>query len=166
MYEIERKFLIACPLADILDDARQSGHAPLSHRIEQCYLKDTGEWAIRARRHIDAYDVTRHILTLKRRHTDVTNIELESPITAEMYADIEAVCGHDPIAKLRHVLGPWEVDQFLNPQLEGLVIAEIELTCEDQPFDRPVWLGDEVTGSAGFTNAAIARRLGAAYVRA
>ena len=51
----------------------------------------------------------------------------------------------------------WEVDEFLGANA-GLVLAEIELDAEDQPFVRPPWLGAEVTGDARFVNANLAVR--------
>ena len=38
---------------------------------------------------------------------------------------------------------------------DGLVVAEIELTSEDQPFERPAWLGSEVTHDARYFNSAL-----------
>jgi adenylate cyclase len=45
----------------------------------------------------------------------------------------------------------WEVDEFFGDN-EGLVVAEIELEHEDQPFARPDWLGEEVTGEPRYYN--------------
>ena len=45
----------------------------------------------------------------------------------------------------------YEVDVF-HGKNEGLIIAEMELTSEDEVFERPVWLGEEVTGKAEFYN--------------
>jgi adenylate cyclase len=49
----------------------------------------------------------------------------------------------------------WEVDEFLGENA-GLIVAEIELSSEDQPFARPPWLGAEVTGDARYVNANLA----------
>ena len=51
----------------------------------------------------------------------------------------------------------WEVDEFLGANA-GLVLAEIELTAEDQPFARPDWVGDEVTDDARYYNANLIAR--------
>ncbi len=152
MYEIERKFLIRRPLAEVVAGAERS-------RIEQCYLPGTDEWAIRARKRVSDSG-TAFILTMKKRQSDRTNVEIETAVAAEMYTQIEAVCGHDPLAKNRYVVGPWEIDEFLNPELQGLIVAEIELKSENETFDIPAWLGEEVTGRFEYANASIARRLG------
>ena len=153
MYEIERKFLINRPLAEVVAGARRS-------RIDQCYLPGTGDWAIRARKRTSDSG-TVYLLTMKKRQSDRTNVELETPVSQEMYAQIESVCGHDPLAKNRYVVGRWEIDEFLNPELDGLIVAEIELSSENEVVDMPDWLGEEVTGRYEYANAAIARRLGA-----
>jgi adenylate cyclase len=49
----------------------------------------------------------------------------------------------------------WEVDEFLGANA-GLVLAEVELACEDQVFARPAWLGAEVTGDGRYVNANLA----------
>ena len=51
----------------------------------------------------------------------------------------------------------WEVDEFYGDN-DGLLIAEIELSSEDEPFDRPAWLGEEVTGDARYYNSALSRK--------
>ena len=153
MYEIERKFLVRRPLSEIVAEAKRS-------RIEQCYLPGTGDWAIRARKRISDSG-TVYLLTMKKRQSDRINVELETLVPQEMYAQIECVCGHDPLAKNRYVVGRWEIDEFLNPELDGLIVAEIELSSENEAVDMPDWLGEEVTGQYEYANASIARRLGA-----
>ena len=51
----------------------------------------------------------------------------------------------------------FEVDEFHGDN-EGLVVAEVELSHPDEPFDRPDWLGEEVTGDRRYYNAALTRR--------
>jgi adenylate cyclase len=48
----------------------------------------------------------------------------------------------------------WEVDEF-HGENTGLVVAEVELATEDQPFERPHWLGEEVTQDARYFNSAL-----------
>ena len=50
----------------------------------------------------------------------------------------------------------WEVDDFFGENA-GLVIAEIELKNETQKFERPAWLGQEVTGSSRYYNSSLIR---------
>lgn len=45
----------------------------------------------------------------------------------------------------------WEVDEFFGEN-EGLVVAEIELKSEDQQFEKPEWVGDEVSGDPRYFN--------------
>ena len=45
----------------------------------------------------------------------------------------------------------WEVDEFTGENA-GLVVAEIELTQENELFDKPDWIGEEVTGDARYYN--------------
>lgn len=50
----------------------------------------------------------------------------------------------------------WEIDEFLGAN-QGLVIAEIELNSEDQPFGRPDWLGEEVSRVSRYLNVELAQ---------
>jgi adenylate cyclase len=50
----------------------------------------------------------------------------------------------------------WEVDEFFGGN-SGLVVAEIELLSEDQVFDKPEWIGEEVTHDARYANANLLR---------
>jgi adenylate cyclase len=50
----------------------------------------------------------------------------------------------------------WEIDEFLGDN-EGLIVAEIELESESQVFERPPWLGEEVTGDERYYNVALAK---------
>lgn len=52
----------------------------------------------------------------------------------------------------------WDIDEFIRPvNLIGLWIAEIELASEDEPFEKPSWLGEELTYKKGWSNAALVR---------
>jgi adenylate cyclase len=51
----------------------------------------------------------------------------------------------------------WEIDEFLGENA-GLIVAEVELTSEHQAFDRPAWLGDEVTGDTRYYNANLIKK--------
>jgi adenylate cyclase len=50
----------------------------------------------------------------------------------------------------------WEVDEFLGAN-QGLVVAEIELESEEQQFDKPDWIGDEVTDDRRYFNSSLIR---------
>jgi adenylate cyclase len=58
--------------------------------------------------------------------------------------------------KIEYAGNIWEVDEFLGDN-EGLVIAEIELESENQTFQKPSWIGMEVSGDKRYTNANLAR---------
>lgn len=51
----------------------------------------------------------------------------------------------------------FEVDEFFGEN-RGLIVAEIELRHEDEPFDRPDWLGEEVTGIEKYYNSQLSKR--------
>jgi len=60
------------------------------------------------------------------------------------------------LVKKRYTHGRWEIDQFVGV-LEGLWLAEIELETGDEKFDRPEWLGKEVSDDPDYTNVVLAR---------
>ena len=73
---------------------------------------------------------------------------------------LSTVCRSGHIAKTRYVVPAggglrWEVDEF-HGRLAPLVVAEIELPGEDAAFDRPSFIGEEVTGDPRYFNSALA----------
>ena len=144
--EIERKFLIA----------DGSWRADVVSRIvmRQNYLATRP--AVRVRLADD-----QGYLTIKGKTRNFSRAEYEYPIPAEDAAQmLDTLCSGYEIAKTRYIVPyhgkTWEVDVFdgLNA---GLVVAEIELGSEDEEFDRPPWLGREVTGEARYHNGALSR---------
>ena len=93
-------------------------------------------------------------LTIKGARVGPGREEFEYPIPIE---DGERLldhhCGGRVLVKTRHVVSEagclFEVDVY-EGILEGVIIAEIELSDPDQPFPRPAWLGEEVTGKAEY----------------
>lgn len=165
MFEIERRFIVNMPIADIRRDIGLDGHADMVYwdNIEQRYLPDTGNAAIRVRkavRNTRNSDI-KHTLTMKWKRTARTSTELEHHILSADHDKYVMACGPHVLLKKRwHGFFPgFEVDQFLNPELKGLVIAEIELRNEDDYFERPVWLGEEVTGRFEYSNLALWRAI-------
>lgn len=80
------------------------------------------------------------------------------------YEEGEALLGlaRHSVEKTRYVLPAgeglvWEIDVFAGAN-EGLITAELEVDDEDRPFDRPPWLGAEVTRDPAYKNAALARK--------
>ena len=72
--------------------------------------------------------------------------------------ELLAICEPGVIDKTRHEVGfhgrVFEVDEFHGDN-DGLVLAELELQSEDESFDRPDWLGEEVTGDTRYYNVSL-----------
>ena len=145
--EIERKFLVA-------DDSWKQ-HVQSSSEITQFYLTQKSRAPTVRLRLEDG----RGILTLKYpsiSDQELVRDEFEYSIpAADVMAQIQHATGA-VIQKRRHrVPGPdgkiWEVDVFTSPT-DTLVLAEIELTQQGEAFERPDWLGDEVTQDRRYSN--------------
>ncbi len=140
--EIERKFLVT-----------SGAWVPRDEGIhfKQGYLNTQKERVVRVR-----IDGARAKLTIKGVTTGVTRSEFEYPIPVEDAAILlDNLCEKPLIDKHRHreVHGgkTWEIDVFHGDN-EGLVLAEIELTSENEPFDRPDWVAEEVSGDPRYFN--------------
>lgn len=99
-------------------------------------------------------------LTVKGRGDGVSRPEFEYAVPVEdALAMLSMVSG--VIAKTRRRIPAgrhfWEVDVF-EGENEGLVVAEIELDSADEAFERPVWLGTEVTGKPRYYNSELSVR--------
>src|SRR5512140_82411 len=139
--EIERKFLVK---KDLLPKDLPDGN-----ELEQGYLATDPTVRVRL---VATPDGTRHAeLTIKGKGL-LTRAEFNYPIPP---ADAEALlrlCGRS-LRKVRRKLGRWDLDHFRS---RDLWLAEIELEREDEPFDRPGWLGAEVTQDENYSNARLA----------
>jgi adenylate cyclase len=142
--EIERKFLVTG------DGWRHSadGGTPL----EQGYLSTDPERVVRVR-------IAGHkaYLTIKGRGpTPDVRPEFEYPIPVTEAREMLDLCTGTVLRKTRYCLPvrdlTWEIDVFGGAH-EGLVLAEIELPAADTPFDRPDWVGEDVTAEGRYTNA-------------
>jgi adenylate cyclase len=138
--EIERKFLVReGKLPDL----------PKGDELEQGYL--SAEPAVRVRLAVRA-DGTRHgELTIKGKGL-LSRAEFNYPIPADDAVALLDLCATS-LRKVRHRVGRWEIDHFED---RGLWLAEIELQSEDEPFERPAWLGEEVTHEARYSNVRLA----------
>lgn len=141
--EIERKFLL-----------RNEGWRGLGQGVvvRQGYLSADPDRVVRVR---IAGDVA--LLTIKSRMVGLTRGEWEYSLPlAEAQTLLGSVCIRPIIDKVRYRIDyagmAWEVDEFFGDNA-GLVVAEIELAVEDQAFDRPDWIGDEVSDDARYFNA-------------
>lgn len=143
--EIERKFLVA-------GDFRMEVSG--ASRIIQGFLSSAPGRTVRVRIRDD-----RGYLTVKGPAQGLTRFEWEKEIPADEARQLLALCEPGAIDKTRHLVPAadghvWEVDEFHGDN-EGLVVAEIELEAEDEPFARPAWLGAEVTGDRRYYNSSL-----------
>ena len=144
--EIERKFLVR-------SDAFMA-QATTHYEIMQGYLcKEPGK-TIRVR-----IRDTRAFLTIKssRLREGLAKFEWEREIDLADARELMQICLPGAISKTRYIIPTnndrkWEVDVF-HGRLDGLVLAELELGDEHETFNRPEWLGEEVTGLPQYYNA-------------
>lgn len=98
-------------------------------------------------------------LTIKGPTNGISRSEFEYDISLSDAEAMLAMCGN-LVEKVRYFVGhggrQWELDVFSGAN-EGLVMAEIELESEDQPFDMPDWAGEEVSGDVRYYNGYLAR---------
>ncbi len=146
--EIERKFLAH-------DGWRIESHAQT--HIVQGYLSSVPGRSVRVR-----IAGSQGFLTIKgaASASGVSRYEWEREIPLEEAKALLALCEPGVIDKIRHLIaaGPhtFEVDAFLGENA-GLVVAEIELHAEDETFERPAWLGAEVTGDRRYYNSSLVK---------
>ncbi len=141
-HEIERKFLIT-------GEAWRELAKGTAYR--QGYLSTVKERTVRVRTIDD-----KGFLTIKGITVGATRAEYEYEIPAgdtnEMLDDL---CEQPIIEKKRYKVPLdgfiWEIDEFGGVN-EGLIVAEIELESEDQEFNKPDWIGDEVSGDPRYFN--------------
>jgi len=101
-------------------------------------------------------------LTIKGKSVGASRGEWEYPVPVLDAAELlDGLCQQPLVEKVRRriAIGPhtWEVDEFLGANA-GLVVAEIELASEDEAFEKPDWLGREVTGDARYFNSNLIRQ--------
>ena len=142
--EIERKFLVQ----------GTQWRNDTGVRFSQGYLNRDKERTVRVR-----LAGRKAFLTIKGVTRGPSRTEFEYEIPMEDAEQLLKLCDGPIIEKTRyrivHQGSTWEVDEFLGENA-GLVIAEIELTSEDQPFSRPPWLGEEVTHDRRYYNSNLA----------
>lgn len=138
--EIERKYLIR---EDLLNLPKEG------NRIVQGYLWSEKEKSMRIR-------ITRNkgFLTIKTGSNPLSRLEYEYEIPMTDAVELLNQCDKK-IDKTRFIIEyagmNWEVDVFEGKN-KGLIIAEIELDAEDQEFEKPKWLGIEVTQDKRYLN--------------
>lgn len=147
--EIERTFLVA-------HDAWRSA-ATSRETLSQGYLANTSKSSVRIRRAGDAA-----WLSVKSMTRGLVRQEYEYPVPLEdAERMLDALCEGPLVEKVRHLVTVgghvWEIDEFLGDNA-GLVVAELELDAPDEPFERPSWLGPEVTHEERYYNFRLAER--------
>jgi adenylate cyclase len=146
--EIERKFLVQG------DGWRTQGEAVL---LRQGYLSSQAERTVRVR-----IEGERAVLTIKSKNVGAARGEWEYPIPLADAAELlDRLCERPLIEKYRRRIPfagfVWEVDEFLGENA-GLVVAEIELPAENAVFDKPDWVGAEVTQDVRYLNSQLIKR--------
>ena len=141
--EIEKKFLVT---GDFMKESTKAT------RIIQGYLSSVPERTVRVRIKGDkGYITVKGIGSA----SGATRFEWEKEIPVPEVEQLLAICEPGVIDKTRHLVvsgkHTFEVDVF-HGENEGLVLAEVELSSEDETFVRPGWLGREVTGDSRYYN--------------
>ena len=149
MIEIERKFLVTS------DSFKKEAFA--QNRIAQGYLSSVPERTVRVRIKGD-----KGFLTIKgaSNETGLSRFEWEKEIPVDEATALLKLCEKGIIDKTRfevkignHI---FEVDEFYGEN-EGLIIAEVELKSETEAFEKPVWLGKEVTNDIRYYNSYLSK---------
>ena len=140
--EIERKFLVK---------EKPFSTAKRSLKINQGYIINEKSKVIRVREKGDDY-----FLTIKGNNIGISRLEYDFPISKEDAKElIFHFCKTTLIEKTRHYIEhkghTWEVDEF-HGKNTGLIVAEIELDSEDEKFEIPDWVGEEVTQDDRYYN--------------
>lgn len=141
--EIERKYLIHY-------DKWQAVEKPLGERYRQGYLLTDPHKTIRVR-----VTETSGFLTIKGLSVGATRPEYEYEVPISDAIELLDNFAISALSKIRYKVSfenkVWEVDEFLGDNT-GLIIAEIELTSEDEYFKCPDWIDKEVTGDEKYYN--------------
>ena len=142
--EIERKFLVK--------NDRFKKESNSEKRITQGYLSSVPERTVRVR-----IKGEKGFMTIKGmgNESGATRFEWEKELSIEEIKDLLKLCESGIIDKTRYIVKYedhiFEVDEFYGEN-EGLTVAEVELSSENEKFDKPDWLGEEVTGDVKYFN--------------
>ena len=147
--EIERKCLVK--------DNSFIGEAYIKKRIVQGYICADAGRTVRIRIRGDEGFITIKSATNER---GWSRYEFEKPISLNEAEELMKLCLPGLIDKVRHYVKAgshiWEVDVF-HGENEGLIVAEIELESEDDIFELPLWVGQEVSGDIRYYNSMLAK---------
>ena len=149
MIEIERKFLVKSEEFKAISFAK--------NEISQGYLNSNPERTVRVR-----IKGNRGYLTIKGKgnETGMSRLEWEMEIPVDEAKMLLNLCESGVISKMRYEVKfgnhVYEVDEFFGEN-EGLVLAEIELKSEDEAFEKPDWLGEEMTNNEKYYNSYLSK---------
>lgn len=141
--EIERKFLVKGEFKNL---------AKKETRITQGYLSSVPERTVRVR-----VKGEKGFITIKGigNESGASRYEWEKEIPTEEVKELLKICEPGVIDKTRFLVEAgehtYEVDEFYGEN-QGLIVAEVELNSEDEKFEKPEWLGEEVTGDVKYYN--------------
>jgi adenylate cyclase len=148
-FEIERKFLV-------IRDLWTREIKPEGIPVRQGYLTDSDTGVVRVR-----VKGCQGFITIKGSASGITRLEFEYPIPIEDAEEMLKKLAPRRVSKTRYRIPfrgkEWEVDVFDGPNA-GLIIAEIELQSEEEAFEKPDWVGEEVTRDHRYANSELARR--------
>ena len=150
MIEIERKFLVT--------SEAYKKDAFKSTRITQGFLNTDKKRTVRIR-----IKENQGFLTIKGKSNDsgLSRFEWEKEIPIREAESLLQLCKKGIIDKIRYEIKVgqhiFEVDEFLGDN-QGLTIAEVELTDENETFTKPNWLGEEVTGQIKYYNSQLSKQ--------
>jgi adenylate cyclase len=143
--EIERKFLV--------ENNSWKNEIKEEVSIKQGYLNSEAERTVRVRIYGE-----KGVLTIKGKSQNLTREEFEYQIPLADAQDLLDLCEKPIIEKKRILLSvgnkTWEIDVF-GGENKGLVVAEIELTSEEEVFEIPHWLGEEVSSDSSYYNSSL-----------
>ena len=145
--EIERKFLL------VSDDYKLNAKAV---DIKQSYLSADENMAVRVR--VEGIQAS---INIKSKKSERVNHEFEYVIPLDEAQSLIRMSPYLIIEKTRHMVEyegkTWEVDEFHGDNAE-LTVAEIELDDENEAFEKPPWLGEEVTADYRYLNSNLAKK--------
>ena len=148
--EIERKFLVT-------SDAYKEESVKRT-RITQGYLSSVPERTVRVRIKGDKGYIT---IKGECNESGTSRYEWEKEIPVEEAEELPQICEPGVIHKTRYEVNvgrfTFEVDEFYGEN-QGLVVAEVELLNENDHFDKPEWIGAEVTGDVRYYNSMLKKK--------
>jgi len=151
--EIERKFLVK------KDEFQRIKSSLFCFVIRQGYVVSNEDGVVRVRSKFG-----QNYLCVKGKNIGITRDEYEIAVPELVGKDLFGLCG--TVIEKRRYRYPiipsgkeWEIDEFLDKELDGLILAEIELSSEDEKFEIPYFIGDEVSDNPEYYSSSIVKKL-------